>query len=169
MKTKFTIKKHDGPGRLTKINKTETPNTINLKKYHISPNQETPYNIEKEIAEENIKQTIKNATQDKKHEIGVIQGGKYIDLRCKCAKKLEEIGYKYLIIANSDELLLHPQDLIETIIKIRKTLKPTTYLIFPFAEPTFIPLLSYLGIDFFSKETGAYYATLNILMTPTKN
>ena len=169
MTKKFTLKKHDGPGRITKINNTTTPNTINLKKYHISPNQETPYNIEKEIAQANINQTIEKAKQDKNKEIGVIQGGKYINLKCECAKKLEEQGYNYLIIANSDELLLHPQDLIETIIKIRQTIKPTTYLIFPFAEPTFIPLLSYLGIDFFNKETGTYYATLNILMTPTKN
>ncbi len=169
MTEKFTIKKHDGPGRLTKINNTLTPNTINLKKYKISPDKQTTYNIEKEIAEYSVKKTLENAEKEENKEIGVIQGSKYIDLRCQCAKKLEELGYKYLIIANSDELILHPQDLIETIIKIRETIKPTTYLIFPFAEPSFIPLLSYIGIDFFNKETGLYYATLNVLITPTKN
>ena len=61
------------------------------------------------------------------------------------------------------------KDLINLIIKLRETLKPTTYLIFPFAEASFIPLLSYLGIDAFNIETAEYYAALNVLISPTKN
>lgn len=169
MKEKLTIKKHDGPGRLIKINNELSPKTINLKKYKIAKYNASSYNVEKEIAEYNVKKTIANAKKETKKEIAVIQGSKYIDLRCQCGTELEKLGYQYLIIANSDELILHPHNLIDLIITLRKTLKISTYLIFPFAEPTFIPLLAYIGIDFFNDETGDYYADLNILMTQTKN
>ena len=86
----------------------------------------------------------------------------------KCAKELEKIGYNCLLIANSDELLLHPRDLVELVVKTRKILNPNTVLIFTFAEPSFMPLLSYMGIDGFLKDSANYYSYLNDFMTPTK-
>ncbi|WP_409197871.1 archaeosine tRNA-ribosyltransferase [Methanobrevibacter acididurans] len=169
MTKKFEIKSHDGPGRLTKKNNKLTPNLIDLKKHHITKDTETAYNVEREIAEYGVRKTLEQAQKETNVKIAVIQGSKYIDLRCKCAEELENLGFDNLIIANSDDLLLHPQDLINLIIKLRETLKPTTYLIFPFAEASFIPLLSYLGIDVFNIETAEYYAALNVLISPTKN
>ncbi len=169
MTKKFEIKKHDGPGRLTKKHNQLTPYAIDLNNYQVAKDTPTAYNVEREIAEYGVRKTLEQAEKENDAEIAVIHGSKYIDLRCQCAKKLEELGYESLIIANSDDLLLHPEDLIELIIKLRETIQTTTYLIFPFAEPSFIPLLTYLGIDAFNIETADYYSTLNVLMTPTKN
>lgn len=170
MDYKFEIKSHDGPGRLGKLNKVKTPLLLNINDFTIGENEETTYNIEEEIAEWAVNQTIKKSAETfNDSDIGVIQGSKYIDLRLKCAEKLEEIGYSILLIANSDELLQHPQDLIKVIVSLRENLNPNTFLIFPFAEPSFIPLLSYIGIDGFLDDSSRYYSYLNVLMTPTKN
>ena len=65
-------------------------------------------------------------------------------------------------------MLLHPRDLVDLIVTLKKELKPTSYLIFTFAEPSFMPLLSYMGIDGFLSNSSEYYSYLNVLLTPTK-
>lgn len=166
---KFEIKSHDGPARLGKLEKENTPKLFNRKKMTIAPNEGSSYNIDKEIAQLNVRQTLKKAKENVETcEFAVIQGSKHIDLRLECGKELEKIGYNGLLIANSDELLLHPRDLVELIVKLRKTLNPNTFLIFTFAEPSFMPLLSYMGIDGFLTDSANYYSYLNDFMTPTK-
>lgn len=166
----FEIKSHDGPGRYGKLKGKNTPIIINPNEFKIAPYEGSAYNIDKEIAMWNVDETIKKAKSFVNEcSIAVIQGSKYFDLRIECAKKLENIGYNGFIIANSDDLLLHPKDLIELIVKLRKTLKPTSYLIFPFAEPSFMPLLAYIGIDGFFDESAKYYSNINVLLTPTKS
>lgn len=166
---KFEIKSHDGPARLGKLEGKITPKLFDRKKMTISPNEGSSYNIDKEIAQLNVRGTLENAKENvRKCDYAVIQGSKYINLRLECAKELEKIGYNGLLIANCDELLLHPRDLVELIVKLRKTLNPNTYLIFTFAEPSFMPLLSYMGIDGFLTDSTNYYSYLNDFMTPTK-
>ena len=166
---KFEIKSHDGPARLGKLNGEITPKLFNLKTMKISPSEGSSYNIDKPIAKLNVKETLKKAEENKdKCEFAVIQGSKYIDLRVKCAKELEKIGYNGFLIANSYELLLHPRDLGNLIVTLKKELNPTSFLIFTFAEPSFMPLLTYMGIDGFLIESAKYYSYLNDLMTPTK-
>lgn len=166
----FEIKAHDGPGRLGKLNDHLTPCIINEKENSIVWGEGTPYNIQREIAEWSIKKTFQEAKEKKNDsKIATIQGGKYLDLRLECASELEKMGYEGFIIANGDELILHPRDLIEQIIAIRKNIKANSYLIFPFSETSFIPLLSYLGIDGYLSGVPEYYSYLNVMMTPTKN
>jgi predicted RNA-binding protein len=173
MKNKFEIKAHDGPGRLGKIEELLTPNIINENSYSILWGETTSYNIQREIAEWSVEKTIEEAIEYKesedKCEIAIIPGGKHLDLRLKSVKNLESLGYNGFIIANGDELILHPRDLVETIVAIRENIKANSYLIFPFAETSFIPLLSYLGIDGFLSGSDEYYSYLNVMMTPTKN
>ncbi len=175
MVEKFEIRSHDGPGRLGKLGGIQTPTIFDENKIEnvIAPNEETAYNIEREIAEWGVRRTIEKAKDEKEENpeasIAVIQGSKYVDLRIECGRKLEELGYNGLIIANGDDLLLHPQDLVKMIVELRKNLKPSTYLIFTFAECSFIPLLSYMGIDGFLSDSGKYYSYLNVLTTATKN
>lgn len=169
MKKQFEIKSHDGPGRYGKLNDKITPLILNKNEKKIANDEATAYDIEKEIAIWSVNQTIAKGKKEENKEIAIIQGGKYIDLRVKCGKELEKLGYSGFIIANGDDLLLHPRELVELIVTLRKNLKPNSYLIFPFAEAQFIPLLSYLGIDAFLEDIGEYYAYLNVLMTPTKN
>lgn len=166
---KFEIKSHDGPSRLGKLEGEITPKLFDRKTMKIAPSVGSSYNIDKEIAEMNVKQTLENAKENvDEWDYAVIQGSKYVDLRIKCAKELEEIGYNGFLIANSDELLLHPKDLVNLVVKLKNALKPTSFLIFTFAEPSFMPLLSYMGIDGFLIDSASYYSYLNDFMSPTK-
>jgi len=168
MNKKFEIKAHDGPGRLGKLEDIETPNIIHTNHFEVANDEAVAYNIEKEIATWSVNNTIEKA-KDFNGEIAVLQGSKYIDLRIKCLKELEKLGYSGFIIANGDELLFRPRELVDLIINLRENMKPGSYLIFPMAECSFIPILSYLGIDGFLDDIGEYYSYLNVMMTPTKN
>ena len=169
MSKKFEIKAHDGAGRLGKLDGKITPSAIDTSIFKIADSQGSAYNIDEKIAMWNVRETISKSIKDKDADIGVIQGSKYIDLRLECCKTLEDNGYNGFIIANGDELLLHPKNLVEMIVKIRQNIKPTSYLILPFSECSFIPLLCYMGIDGFLVDSTDYYSYLNVLMTPTKN
>lgn len=175
MVERFEIKSHDGPGRLGKLGKIQTPNIINeaTTENLIAKDESVAYNIEREIAEWSVKGTIEKAKSEKEknsdYNIGVIQGSKYIDLRVRCAQELEKLGYKGLIIANGDDLLLHPRDLVNLIVELRKNIKPSIYLIFTFVECSFIPLLCYMGIDGFLDGADEFYSYLNVMTTATKN
>jgi predicted RNA-binding protein len=101
-------------------------------------------------------------------DIAVIQGSKYIDLRVECLRQLEEIGYNGFIIANGDALLTNPKELVEVITSLKKQARKDSYFIFSFAEVSFMPILTYMGIDGFLADCANYYSHLNVLQTPTK-
>lgn len=168
MKNRFEIRSHDGPGRLGKYNGNITPIILFDENINVAPSEGSAYNVDKEIAKMNIDKTVELA-KNKDYELATIQGSKYIDLRVECALKLEELGYNGLIIANCDDLLVHPKDLVHMIVTLRENLNPNTFLIFSFAEPSFMPILSYMGIDAFLADSCDYYSYLNVLMTPTKS
>ena len=165
----FEIKSHDGPGRHGKLGDLETPTIIDKDDFSIADDESSAYDVEKEIALWSVNQTIEKAKSVQDKEIAVIQGSKYIDLRIKCLKELEDMGYNGFIIANADDLLLHPRDLVDLIVALRQNMKSSSYLIFPFAEAQFIPLLAYMGVDAFFDDIGEYYSYINVLMSPTKN
>lgn len=166
---KFEIKSHDGPGRIGKTENKLTPAVFFKDDLKIAPNQGSAYNIDREIAEFNVKETIRLGEENADEcDTAVIQGSKYIDLRIKCMKKLEEIGFNGFIIANGDALLTNPRELVEVIVNLKKEAKKTSYFIFPFAELSFMPILTYMGIDGFLADSTNYYSHLNVLQTPTK-
>ena len=165
----FEIKSHDGPGRYGKLGDNESPLIINKDDFIIAEDESSAYDVEKEVAEWSVNQTIEKAKKVEDKEIAVIQGSKYIDLRIKCLKELEKLVYNGFIIANADDLLLHPRDLVDLIVALRQNMKSSSYLIFPFAEAQFIPLLAYMGVDAFFDDIGEYYSYINVLMSPTKN
>lgn len=166
---KFEIKSHDGPGRIGKVDGKLTPRIFNRNEMKIAPSEGSAYNVDREIAEFNVKETLRLAGENMDEcDIAVIQGSKYIDLRIECLKQLEEIGYNGFIIANGDALLTNSRDLVELVISLKKEAKKTSYFIFPFAELSFMPLLTYMGIDGFLADAANYYSHLNVLQTPTK-
>ena len=166
---KFEIKSHDGPGRIGKLDGNKTPKLFYKNDLKISPSEGSAYNIDKEIARFNINECIKLARENvDKCDAAVIQGSKYIDLRIECLKQLEEIGYNVFIIANGDELLTNPRELVDIVVNLRKNAPPTSMLIFTFAESSFMPILTYMGIDGFLADSSNYYSHLNVLQTPTK-
>ena len=164
----FEIKSHDGPGRYGKLGDNESPLIINKDDFIIAEDESSAYDVEKEVAEWSVNQTIEKAKKVEDKEIAVIQGSKYIDLRIKCLKELEKLGYNGFIIANADDLLLHPRDLVDVVVNLKKEAKPSSYFIFPFAELPFMPILTYMGIDGFLADSANYYSHLNVLQTPTK-
>lgn len=166
---KFEIKSHDGPGRIGKFNGNKTPKLFYKDELKIAPSEGSAYNIDKEIAKFNVKETLRLASENvDKCNAAVIQGSKYLNLRIECLKKLEEIGYNVFIIANSDELLTNPRELVDIVVNLRKNAHPTSMLIFTFAESSFMPILTYMGIDGFLADASNYYSHLNVLQTPTK-
>ena len=169
MINKFEIKSHDGPGRIGKLNGEKTPKLFYKIDLKIAPSEGSAYNIEKEIARFNIEETLKLAEENvEKCDATVIQGSKYIDLRIKCLKQLEEVGYNIFIIANGDELLTNPRELVDITVNLRMNAHPSSMLIFTFAESSFMPILTYMGIDGFLTDASNYYSYLNVLQTPTK-
>lgn len=167
MSKKFELKIHDGPGRLGKLNGGLTPTVIDSENFKIADSQSCPYNVEKEIATWCVDETIK--LTDESYDIGIIQGGRYLDLRIRSLNLLKEKGFNGFLIGNGDELLLHPRDLVDIIIGLKKQMNVSDYLVFPFCECSFIPLLVYMGVDGFLKDSADYYSYLNVLMTPTKS
>lgn len=166
---KFEIKSHDGPGRIGKLDGEITPKLFSKNDLKIAPTQGSAYNIDREIAEFNVNETLRLAKENVDEcNIAIIQGSKYIDLRLDCLKQLEEIGYNGFIIANGDSLLTNPKELVEIIISLKKEAKKTSYFIFSFTEISFMPLLTYMGIDGFLTDSANYYSYLNVLQTPTK-
>ena len=166
---KFEIKSHDGPGRVGKFNGDKTPRLFYKNELKIAPSEGSAYNIDKEIAKFNIKESLRLASENAdKCNAAVIQGSKYLNLRIKCLKQLEEIGYNIFIIANGDELLTNPRELVDVVVNLRKNAHPTSMLIFTFAEASFMPILTYMGIDGFLADASNYYSHLNVLQTPTK-
>ena len=55
MRKKFEIKSHDGPGRIGKINDEITPKLFDKNELKIAPNQGSAHNVDREIAEFNLK------------------------------------------------------------------------------------------------------------------
>lgn len=167
---KFEIKSHDGPGRIGKIEDELTPKIFFKDELKIAPSEGSAHNVDREIAEFNVKETLRLAKENVDEcDVAVIQGSKYIDLRIECLKELEKIGYNGFIIANGDALLTNPRDLVEIIVSLKKEANKTSYFIFPFAELSFMPILTYIGIDGFLADSTNYYSHLNVLQTPTKS
>ena len=167
---KFEIKSHDGPGRIGKIDGELTPKIFFKDELKIAPSEGSAHNVDREIAEFNVAETLRLAEENVDEcDVAVIQGSKYIDLRVECMKKLEEIGYNGFIIANGDALLTNFRDLVEVIVTLKKEAEKSSYFIFPFAELSFMPILTYMGIDGFLADSTNYYSHLNVLQTPTKS
>ena len=82
MKKKFEIKSHDGPGRIGKIEDELTPKLFYKNDLKIAPYQGSAHNVDREIAEFNVNETLRLAKEHVEEcDIAVIQGSKYIDLR----------------------------------------------------------------------------------------
>ena len=160
------IKIHDGPARLGKYSEMVTPAIIK-NSLIIIKDEPMPYNVPKRLAEWSVNNTIENARLYGENGVGVVHGSKYLDLRVECATKLEALGNTILMIANPEELMKRSKDLVEIIVNIREGINPNSAIYYPFAEPAFIPFLTYLGVDLFDSIAGDFYASLNILITPT--
>ena len=79
---KFEIKSHDGPGRVGKVDDELTPRIFFSDELKIAPSEGSAHNIDREIAEFYVIETLRLAKENVDNcDIAVIQGSKYIDLR----------------------------------------------------------------------------------------
>lgn len=110
------------------------------------PDEHVGFDVPRSIAEAAVERTVEFS---KKHPTqgAVIQGSKYLDLREKCARELED--HPLLAIANGAKLIKNPRLLVEILTKVREAISPHSALYFPFAPPHFFYLLVYMGIDLF--------------------
>jgi predicted RNA-binding protein len=161
------INQHDGPARLGKYAEQETPGILSPDtSIPLIPDEPMPYNVPKPLAEFSVNRTLEKAAESGETGIAVIHGSKYPDLRVSCAFELEKLGNDILLVANSEDLLNRPMDLIKILVELRENIKPNTALYFPFVKTPFIPLLAYLGVDFFGADSGNYYAQIGQITTP---
>jgi predicted RNA-binding protein len=161
------IKMHDGPARLGKYSDRVTPTIIEEKSLKILKDEPMPYNVPKPLATWSVNCTVENARTSDENGVAVVHGSKYPDLRVMCAKELEKLGNTILMIANPEELMKRSKDLVEIIVMIRENINPNSAIYYPFAEPAYIPLLSYMGVDLFDNISADFYASLNTLITPS--
>lgn len=160
------LKSHDGPARIAKYDETITPAILDYKTIDVIDNIKTPFKLQKEIVEENMKKTLEMAhDEEDKTKIAVIHGSQYTDLRIECAKKLEKEGYTTMMFANADHLQKNPKDLLDIIINVRENINPTTALYMPFVPTQNMAILTYIGIDLFDNTRAIYEARNNNLMT----
>lgn len=162
------IKMHDGPARLGKYSGIETPAIIEEENpLIILEDEPMPYNVPKTLASWSVNSTVAYVEEYKENGIGIIHGAKYPDLRVECAIRLEKLGNTVLMVANTEELTRRSRDLVEIMVMIRENINPNSAIYYPFAEPAFIPLLAYLGVDLFDTVAGDFYASINTLLTPS--
>lgn len=163
----FEILMHDGPARLGKFDVLKTPTVLKSDtSLPIVMDEPMPYDVPQPLAEFSVQQTIKKARQSNENGVAVVQGSKYIELRIQCAQELEKLGNPVLMLANSEVLLKRPRDLVDMLVNIKEHINPNTALYFPFVKTSFIPLLAYMGVDFFAYVAGDFYAQLEMIMTP---
>ncbi|QHN05950.1 Archaeosine synthase [Methanothermobacter wolfeii] len=162
----YQIKIHDGPARYGMVGGAETPLLLKHEEMEIAEYETLPYSIPRELAEWGVAETLRMASGSDA-EYAFIHGSMYRDLRVKCALELEDLGFRRLIVANMDELLQRPRDLVETVTSLREALKPDTLLCSTFSHPAFIPLLAYMGMDIFSDALAEFYGRLNVFLTET--
>ncbi|MGI6483945.1 MAG: archaeosine tRNA-ribosyltransferase [Methanobacterium sp.] len=160
------IKLHDGPARLGKHMNNTTPHLLKFDPEMMIRDEPMPYDVPLEMASWSVANTIGKAKKGDCNQMAVIQGSKYPDLRIECANSLEKLGFRLFLVANSEELLRRPRDLLNIIISLRKAMNPNSALYFPFTKLSFIPLLAYMGIDLFGEPSADYYAHIGILTTP---
>ena len=164
------ITQHDGPARLGNYAKFKTPAVFKPDgEFKIIKDEAMPYDVPKELAKWSVDRTIENAKKSKEKGIGVIHGGKYLDLRIKCAEELDKLGITTFLIANPKELMGQPRDLVDIIVNIREAVNPNAALYFSFVDINLMPLLVYMGVDLFGDFSCDFYAYLNIMQTPTAN
>ena len=72
---KFEIKSHDGPGRIGKIDGELTPKIFYKDDLKIAPSEGSAHNVDREIAEFNVKEILRLAKENVDEcDVAVFQG-----------------------------------------------------------------------------------------------
>lgn len=95
----------------------------------------------------------------------IVNFGKYVYNIDNIKNELKNAN---LIIIADGRRLIKRKELVKLIPKLRKKISPNTALYFPTALPWEMPLLVYLGIDYFDYSSASYYASLGYKFTKNR-
>ncbi|HIP17470.1 MAG TPA: Archaeosine synthase [Methanothermococcus okinawensis] len=95
----------------------------------------------------------------------IVNFGKYVD--SIDINNLIELNPDLVIIGDSRRLIKR-KELIQLIKVLREIISPNTAIYFPNALPWEIPLLVYLGVDYFDYSSAHYYASLGYYFTKNR-
>ncbi|AEH06001.1 archaeosine synthase subunit alpha [Methanothermococcus okinawensis] len=157
-----------------KKNQNMTPKMIddNILKDIKSPLLKIPFDCPEDIAnylmkinKEEVYGTIK--VDDKEIKYYIVNFGKYIDnIDNKDIVNLNDLEPNLIVIADGRRLIKRKELLL--IPKLREKISPNTAIYFPTALPWEIPLLVYLGVDYFDYSSASYYASLGYYFTKNR-
>jgi len=118
-------------------------------RFGILPSFPAGYDAPRRIVEEAVEETIRFA--EKHPGFGaVVEGGRYPDLRARCARALAD--RPILKIACADRLFENQRRLVEVLVAVRERISPNTALYVPDAPPHLFALLAYMGVDLFDMK-----------------
>ncbi|UXM85065.1 DUF5591 domain-containing protein [Methanococcus aeolicus] len=94
----------------------------------------------------------------------ILNLGKYIE---KINELTEELKNTDLIIIADGRRLINRKELL-LISELRNIISPNTAIYFPTALPNEIPLLTYMGVDYFDNSSASYYASKGYKFTKNR-
>jgi archaeosine synthase len=110
-----------------------------------------PFDAPREVAEELVKLNKSEYVRKSEVSYQIINAGKYADLI-----DIEENMDVYVI---SDlRQIIKRREMIEIIPKVREMISPNSGIYVPGAMPLEIPLIVYMGADYFDYSSASYYA-----------
>jgi 7-cyano-7-deazaguanine tRNA-ribosyltransferase len=132
-------------------------------KFGILPSHPLGYNVPRKLAEEAVERTLDFAA--KHPDFGaVVEGGKYADLRNKCA---EGLGNRPILkIADSDRLIKNHRVLVEVVTQTREITSPNTALYMSNIPPHLFSILVYMGVDLFDLTMPVLGSHEDLYFTP---
>ena len=149
-----------------------TPKLIddNIIKNIKSPLLKIPFDAPEKVAnyifeqnKDKIKGTIKLSDNDSINYY-ILNLGKYIE---KINDLTEELKNTDLIIIADGRRLINRKELL-LISELRNIISPNTAIYFPTALPNEIPLLTYMGVDYFDNSSASYYASKGYKFTKNR-
>ncbi len=114
--------------------------------FGILPDFSVGLDVPRKLAEISVEKTVEFASKYRDYG-AVINGSRFVDLREKCAKALED--RPIVVVGNGYKLCKNPRLMIDIVTKIREVISPNTALYYPFAPPWYFPVLALAGVDIF--------------------
>lgn len=132
------------------------------------PLLKVPFDTPREVAE-----VLLNINRDKLHgtveledcalKYFIVNVGKHLDLLDSIFNDNPD-----LVIIGDSRRLIKRKELVPLIQKIRTSISPNSAIYFPTALPWEIPLLVYLGVDYFDYSSAYYYGSLGYYFTKNR-
>ncbi|HIQ39084.1 MAG TPA: Archaeosine synthase [Methanothermococcus okinawensis] len=93
----------------------------------------------------------------------IVNVGKHLDMLDSILKDSPD-----LVIIGDGRRLIKRKELVQLLQKIRTSISPNSAIYFPTALPWEIPLLVYLGVDYFDYSSAYYYGSLGYYFTKNR-